>query len=236
MRRFSAAANRLGGPLPPWLGQWPELIELDLEGNQLQGRLPDTLTELGKLQTLLLGRNELYGELPQDIDQMAALRHLRLLDNRLFGRVPDSLTELENLQTTWLPGLDFAGNCLQADGDTLGFIQAFDNGFPANQDCRLMLAWLEPNVGPLDGNILVTLRGIGFEAGAVVEFGVSACENVIVVDSTRIECIAPAAPPGGVTGAVDVFVRNPGGEESVLAQGFRYDALNTIFIDRFEVD
>ena len=236
MRRFSASGNMLSGPLPSWLGQWSELIDLNLENNQFRGRLPDTLIHLGELENLRLGGNSLYGELPQEIYQMEAMRHLMLANNRLFGQVPDSLTELENLETTWLPGLDFAGNCLQADGDTLAFIQSFDTSFPANQDCRLMLAWLEPDVAPPEGNLRVTLRGIGFEIGAEVEIGNSNCQDVVLVNSTRIECTVPPVPQSGLTAAVDVLVRNPDGQESVLTQGFRYDSLNSIFTDRFELD
>ena len=99
-----------------------------------------------------------------------------------------------------------------------------------------MLAWLEPDVAPPEGNLRVTLRGIGFEIGAEVEIGNSNCQDVVLVDSTRIECTVPPVPQSGLTAAVDVLVRNPDGEESVLVQGFRYDSLISIFTDRFQVD
>lgn len=89
--------NRVGGELPPELGQLSNLEELNLTDNELVGEIPVELGQLSKLTLLLLNDNDLTGEIPPDLGQLSNLTHLRLARNDLGGRIPSALGQLSNL-------------------------------------------------------------------------------------------------------------------------------------------
>jgi phospholipase C len=80
------------------------------------------------------------------------------------------------------------------------------------------LTAISPNTGLISGGTSVTLTGSNFQTGATVSFGPNAATGVTVVNSTTITAVTPA----GSTGAVNVTVTNPGGQNSILTNGFTY--------------
>ena len=88
--------NLLTGTIPDF-SALPNLLELDLGGNQLTGTVPDfsTLPNLGKLD---LSNNQLTGEIP-NFSALPHLRTLELHDNQMTGTIPDfsALPHLKNL-------------------------------------------------------------------------------------------------------------------------------------------
>ena len=101
-----------------------------------------------------------------------------------------------------------------ADGDDGGQGDA-----AADQDAQLLLISVQPDHGPLAGGSQVLLSGRGFVQGAGVDFGPAAATAVSFVSSYQLEA---TTPPAQAAGAVDVTVRNPGGERAVLEAGFEY--------------
>lgn len=86
------------------------------------------------------------------------------------------------------------------------------------------LVSLNPSVGSTAGGTVVTLRGAGFVAGAVVRFGSELATNVTVVSATEVTATAPAAPMS----VVSVTVTNPDGQATTLMSAFRYVLAPTI--------
>src|SRR5438445_1619061 len=66
---------------------------------------------------------------------------------------------------------------------------------------------VSPPSGPLDGNIQVTVTGIGFTGANEVDFGSKKAGFDVKDDSTII-----AVSPGGSAGTVDVRVTTPAGK------------------------
>ncbi len=138
-------ANGLIGKLPPEIGDFPELLWLDLSGyaawiigrNDLEGPVPPQLGQLAKLEFLDLSSNDFSGPAPAELGNLAQLVRLDLRRNALTSLPPTIglLVELRNLDLTGnflsqLPGeigdlskleeLRLADNQLQILPDELG--------------------------------------------------------------------------------------------------------------------
>lgn len=83
---------------------------------------------------------------------------------------------------------------------------------------------VRPARGPAAGGTDITIRGSGFEPGAVVLVGGEEAGKVEVVSSSRITAIAP---PGGL-GPADVAVRNPDVPAAILRDAYIYVEAPTI--------
>jgi hypothetical protein len=84
---------------------------------------------------------------------------------------------------------------------------------------------VSPASGPLAGGTTVTITGTGFSGAPVVDFGLKAATNVVVVSPTQIT----AASPAGAVGTVNVTVTAPGGTSATSATDvFTYVAAPTV--------
>jgi hypothetical protein len=79
---------------------------------------------------------------------------------------------------------------------------------------------ITPANGPLSGGTVVTIRGLGFAAGATVTIGARAATDVTVTGSDALTARTPA---GAASSAVDVVV-TVSGRAGLLSGGFQYDA------------
>lgn len=86
------------------------------------------------------------------------------------------------------------------------------------------IANLSPNSGTNAGGTVVTLTGVGFRAGATVQFGTLAATAVTVVSDTQLTATTPASPLGVVT----VRVTNDDGQAMSLPRAFRFVAPPTL--------
>lgn len=78
---------------------------------------------------------------------------------------------------------------------------------------------ITPNKGPLAGGITALIVGTGFVTGAEVLFGSTPSNSVQITDTTVIRAVVPP----NAAGTVDITVRNPDGQQSVLANAFTFD-------------
>lgn len=78
---------------------------------------------------------------------------------------------------------------------------------------------VSPQCVSTDGGVVVTIRGRGFQPGAVVTVGAADATEVVVRDANTITARVPAS--SGVTDAV-VTVTNPSLESAQLTGGFQY--------------
>jgi HKD family nuclease len=80
---------------------------------------------------------------------------------------------------------------------------------------------ITPATGSAAGGTPVAITGIGFAAGATVNFGFIPASKVVVVNSSTITCVTPTH----AAGASDVMVIASGGSRSVLSKAFTYTAV-----------
>jgi acid phosphatase len=90
--------------------------------------------------------------------------------------------------------------------------------FTTTPNTAPIISGLSPNSGPAAGGTTVTISGTGFADGATVSFGGTAASNVNVLGSTTITAVAPAH----TSGAVNVVVTNPGGQNATSVNGYTY--------------
>ncbi len=107
---------------------------------------------------------------------------------------------------------------LGADGG-----EARSNAFPfvyvAPDGAPPTITGVTPALGDIGGGTAVTIDGTGFADGALVRFGGSLAQGVVVADDATILCVAP---PGLADGAVDVIVTNLDGQSAVAVGAFSY--------------
>jgi hypothetical protein len=82
----------------------------------------------------------------------------------------------------------------------------------------LSIGSVRPEMGPSAGGTRVTIRGSGFQSGAVVKFGSTALATTFV-DENTLSVTTPSMPAG----AVHVTIANPDGEEYSLDAGFHFN-------------
>ncbi|KAI3442352.1 Protein kinase domain-containing protein [Psidium guajava] len=129
--QISLSNNKLGGSLPPTIGNFSGVQKLLLDGNNFSGQIPP---EMGRLQQLSkidfssngfsgpiptqisrcklltfvdLSGNELSGEIPNEITGMRILNYLNLSRNHLSGSIPSSISTMQSLTS-----VDFSYNNL----------------------------------------------------------------------------------------------------------------------------
>ncbi|KAF3434076.1 hypothetical protein FNV43_RR25179 [Rhamnella rubrinervis] len=109
LRRLSLARNQLSGQLPDNLiGNFSNLVVLDLKSNSISGPIPESLGKLSHLQIFSVFSNRLNGSLPESIGQLAELESLQIPFNSLEGQV----SEIHFVNMTSLQYLYASGNSL----------------------------------------------------------------------------------------------------------------------------
>ncbi|WVZ10113.1 hypothetical protein V8G54_014643 [Vigna mungo] len=85
------------------------VIELNLEGKQLQGLIPPHIGNLSFLNRLNLGNNSFSGKIPQELGRLLQLQNLSLTNNSLKGEIPANLTRCSKLRELHLFGNNLIG-------------------------------------------------------------------------------------------------------------------------------
>ena len=89
--------NQLFGTIPPSISKLPELIKLNLSNNGFEGGIPKEIGGLAKLISLSFSRNLLSGSIPLTIQNLRSLSVLNLGSNHLSGSIPSKLGKLRFL-------------------------------------------------------------------------------------------------------------------------------------------
>ncbi|XP_050156823.1 probable LRR receptor-like serine/threonine-protein kinase At3g47570 [Malus sylvestris] len=89
--------NQIRGSIPPEIGNFVNLGNLDFGENLLRGPIPSSISKLDKLVYLYLDHNELSGTIPPSIGNLSSLETLNLTSNFLQGRTPQSLGNCRRL-------------------------------------------------------------------------------------------------------------------------------------------
>lgn len=145
--------NNLSGSLPASIGNFSNVIEIDLRTNAISGAIPSEIGNLTKLETLYLfntdvggnipttfaqlsnlkalfiNLNELTGIIPSELSSLSELVSLNLSDNNLVGNIPIELTDLSKLEVLALHGNDLEGSIPPEIGNmtTLEYLSLYFN-------------------------------------------------------------------------------------------------------------
>ena len=111
---MSLSYNELTGPIPPELGQLPQLEFLEISHNRLTGPIPSELGQLTRLLSLNLFNNELTGPIPPELGQLTSLQRLILNNNKLTGSIPPELSQLTSLQSLYIHRNNQLTGCVPA--------------------------------------------------------------------------------------------------------------------------
>ena len=105
--------NRLTGTIPPTIGSWTDLRELDLSSNPTLGRdsnLPTDIAKLTSLRKLNLSNCAFSGHLFSEIGHLVALQELSMRNNYLMsGSVISELGRLTELEELDLANCSISG-------------------------------------------------------------------------------------------------------------------------------
>ena len=101
--------NNLNGTLPTELGNLTQLEGLGLADNQLSGTIPSQIGSLTNLQQLYLSDNQLNGTIPSQIGNLTTAWDVELNNNQLTGSIPPELGNLTNLIWLYLSNNQLSG-------------------------------------------------------------------------------------------------------------------------------
>ncbi|KAK9069938.1 hypothetical protein SSX86_010336 [Deinandra increscens subsp. villosa] len=115
------SSTGLTGTLPGDIGQFTELVVLDLSYNPgLTGSLSSGIGNLAKLTNLILVGCNLNGPIPETIGNLERLRYLSLNSNGFTQSIPASIGNLKNLYWLDLSDNKLTGSLPVSDGTTPG--------------------------------------------------------------------------------------------------------------------
>ncbi|CAO2839880.1 unnamed protein product [Amaranthus hypochondriacus] len=116
-----------------WVGvrcdEQAQVVELRLQGMNLQGSLPSNLQSLKGLKALILASTNLTGEIPVEFGGYKALTLIDISDNAITGRIPDEICMLQNLQTLSVHTNHLEGSIPQEIGNLSSLVDliVYDN-------------------------------------------------------------------------------------------------------------
>ncbi|KAF4374489.1 hypothetical protein F8388_016040 [Cannabis sativa] len=95
---LSAANGDLSGPIPPQVGDFPYLQEIDFHNQpNITGPIPFVISKLKNLRFLMITNTGLTGPVPDFLGQMKNLDFISLAFNSLTGTIPRSIGLLPKL-------------------------------------------------------------------------------------------------------------------------------------------
>ncbi|XP_022774037.1 probable leucine-rich repeat receptor-like protein kinase At1g35710 [Durio zibethinus] len=103
--------RKLGGNIPPQIGDLSALKYLNLSSCELSGELPSSLGNLTQLEFLDISYNDnINGSIPPQLGNLKNLVSLNLSWNQFAGLIPSGLGQLTNLKSLILAGNMLVGS------------------------------------------------------------------------------------------------------------------------------
>jgi Leucine-rich repeat (LRR) protein len=96
---------------------FPNCIEQNNLGVDMEGEIPASIGDLDKLEKLLLGKNKLYGTIPTEIGKLRNLKFFSVAYNDYSTEIPESIYNIENLEYLNLRDNEFNGSLSSSIGN-----------------------------------------------------------------------------------------------------------------------
>uniref|UniRef100_A0A7N0T6U4 non-specific serine/threonine protein kinase n=1 Tax=Kalanchoe fedtschenkoi TaxID=63787 RepID=A0A7N0T6U4_KALFE len=109
LRVLNLSRNSLHGQVPKEIGHLRRLQYIDLAGNFFQGRIPIELSNCSNLQLMIMSNNNFSGLLPFQFGSLLRLAILLVEGNNLVGEMPSFLRNLSSLVIVDLSNNHFHG-------------------------------------------------------------------------------------------------------------------------------
>ncbi|XP_073356927.1 uncharacterized protein [Aegilops tauschii subsp. strangulata] len=103
------SGNNLGGAIPASISGLRSLITLDLSSNRFNGSIPPQLGDMPYLADIRLYNNSLVGAILHQLCRRLSLVALHISNNRLTGELPGCLCDLQSMWYMDLSNNRFAG-------------------------------------------------------------------------------------------------------------------------------
>ncbi|XVF78741.1 hypothetical protein PTKIN_Ptkin14bG0160100 [Pterospermum kingtungense] len=134
--------NKITGCVPPTIRGLQNIQDLSLETNELRGSIPEDVCALGRLYDLELSFNKLYGPMPTCLGNMTSLRYLYMGSNNLSSAIPSTLWSLKDILE-----IDLSSNYLSVSYPLdVGNLRALTH---LNLSKNLLVSDLSPTIGGL---------------------------------------------------------------------------------------
>jgi hypothetical protein len=114
--------NDLDGTIPASIGSLSKVEYLMLSDNQLTGSIPPELGNMSHLAVMYLQQNQLSGSIPPELGSLTNLRQLNLHQNLLTGEIPDEIGNLTNLVFLILYNNQLTGSIPEALGNLVNLV------------------------------------------------------------------------------------------------------------------
>ncbi|XP_058069728.1 putative receptor-like protein kinase At3g47110 [Magnolia sinica] len=156
---LNLTAQKLVGPISPYIANLTFLRIIDLSANSFYGRIPEEIGRLFRLRYLFLTNNTFTGEIPANLTHCFKLQFLGLSGNQLTGRIPTELGSHLNLSYLSLRRNSLAGSIPPSLGNlsSLKFLRLSENsleGSIPDDLCQLVsLNFLIIGINKLSGTI-----------------------------------------------------------------------------------
>ncbi|CDP19210.1 unnamed protein product [Coffea canephora] len=108
--RLDLSGNELDGVIPHQIGTLSKLTYLNLSSNELLGELPSSIVNLTQLAQLDVSLNSIKCLIPPGVGNLTNLITLDLSHNLFFGPIPSTLGHLSKLASLYLRGNGLEGD------------------------------------------------------------------------------------------------------------------------------
>jgi len=145
---LSIEFNEISGSLPAELSGDTSLVYFYAYRNQLSGTIPESYSSLTHLAELVLDDNLFDGELPTAIGSWTEMSIFSISRNGFVGAVPASLNNLEFLQELWIDNNQLTSLPDLSGLYSLSGVWAYNNYFEFDDFEPLMQTYAGFNLGP----------------------------------------------------------------------------------------
>ncbi|XP_040987948.1 probable leucine-rich repeat receptor-like serine/threonine-protein kinase At3g14840 isoform X3 [Juglans microcarpa x Juglans regia] len=108
LQEIDLTRNYLNGSIPPEWGS-TKLVNISLIGNRLTGSIPGELANITTLKSLTVEYNQLSGILPSELGNMSSIERILLSSNYFTGELPSSFANLTTLTDFRISDNQFSG-------------------------------------------------------------------------------------------------------------------------------
>jgi Leucine-rich repeat (LRR) protein len=100
----------LSGRIPPQIGNFSDLKELELSDNNITGSIPPEIGKLSNLQYLRLREDHFSGKIPPEICNLKRLKSFDAKNNNLSGSIPSEIGNIDSLTYLGLQNNNLSGS------------------------------------------------------------------------------------------------------------------------------